>query len=97
VCLHLCAVGVDVTKLFRSDFDHGIEEFIRDTDIKRFHRYLRDYMDHGNCGRRNCSTCVHVWLVVRDWLVPCVGVGSLMVKGRIIDSYAVHDICHRVN
>ena len=50
----MVALGVDTTKLFQSE--HGIEGYLRDTNMETFHAYLRAYMDHGDCGRRNCST-----------------------------------------
>ena len=44
---------VDVTSLFSAKV-HGIESFLN-THTKLFHSYLNDYMQHGDCGRRNCS------------------------------------------
>ena len=88
--LSLCFAGIDVTKLFRSDYDHGVEEFLRDMRMSRFHAYLRDYMDHGDCGRRNCSTCgSHQYCTSMYPRIVCAGVGSVMANARTTGSYAV--------
>jgi hypothetical protein len=45
-------LGTDVSSVFKAD---GVEAFLNPSRMIVFNDYLRSYMDHGNCGRPDCS------------------------------------------